>query len=168
MPAIELGTYVHAPVSRCFDLARSIDLHKISTKGTDEEAIAGVTKGLIGAGQCVTWRARHFGIRQTLTSCITRFRAPYYFRDEMVDGPFKSIVHDHRFIPSGDGTLVQDWFHFESPGWILGLAFNKLVLTDYLRRVLRRRNEVIKAYAEGEGWLKILNGGVLTEDKRDL
>jgi hypothetical protein len=40
-------TLIHAPVGRCFNLSRSIDLHKASTARTGEQAIAGVTAGLI-------------------------------------------------------------------------------------------------------------------------
>jgi hypothetical protein len=47
MTKIYLETFVNAPIERVFDLARSIDLHKLSTKGTKEEAIAGKTTGLI-------------------------------------------------------------------------------------------------------------------------
>lgn len=156
MPLIELTTFINAPIERCFDLARSIDLHKLSTEGTEEEAIAGVTSGLIGKGQHVTWRARHFGITQTLSSGITVFDRPYHFRDEMIKGPFKSIRHDHLFEQSGDRTLMRDSFYFESPGWIFGKLFNRLVLTRYLRFVLVRRNEMIKRVAEGNEWKKIL------------
>ena len=42
MPTIELLTKIRAPKELVFDLTRSIDLHKISTQQTDEEAIAGV------------------------------------------------------------------------------------------------------------------------------
>ncbi len=156
MPLIELTTRIHAPVFRCFDLARSIDLHKISTGGSNEEAIAGVTTGLIGPNEQVTWCARHFGLWQTLTSRITRFEPPYLFRDEMVDGPFKSITHDHWFRDSGEITVMHDWFHFESPGWIVGMAFNHIVLISYLRRLLSERNKVIKEFAEGDGWKQVL------------
>lgn len=47
MPVIILHTQINAPIERCFDLSRSIDLHKISTAHTKEEAINGVTSGLI-------------------------------------------------------------------------------------------------------------------------
>ncbi|MFC6102807.1 SRPBCC family protein [Olivibacter domesticus] len=50
MPVIELTTLIDADINICFDLARSIDLHTISTKKTKEQAIAGVTTGLIGNG----------------------------------------------------------------------------------------------------------------------
>lgn len=62
-----------APPEVVFDLARSIDLHKLSTAHTGEEAIAGKTSGLIELGETVTWRARHFGVMQTLTSKVTGF-----------------------------------------------------------------------------------------------
>lgn len=150
MPVIELHTSIHAPIERCFDLARSIDLHKLSTEGTQEEAIAGVTSGLIGFGEQVTWRAKHFGITQTLTSQITAFEYPHHFRDEMLDGAFKMIRHDHRFEAAGHTTIMHDRFEFESPGGIIGVLFNKLILIRYLRNLLSKRNQVIKAAAEAD------------------
>jgi ligand-binding SRPBCC domain-containing protein len=157
MPLIELTTIINAPIGRCFDLARSIDLHKLSTEGTEEEAVAGVTSGLIGKNQEVTWRARHFGIIQTLSSRITEFERPYYFRDEMIRGAFKSITHDHIFSELDSSTVMEDKFCFESPGWILGGLVNSLILTSYLRSVLAKRNQVIKTIAESNDWQKILN-----------
>ncbi|MBW3545542.1 MAG: cell division protein, partial [Bacteroidetes bacterium] len=71
MPVIKLITPVQAPATRCFDLSLSIDLHIISTSQTGERAIAGTTTGLIGIGETVTWRARHFGVWQKLTTKIT-------------------------------------------------------------------------------------------------
>lgn len=41
MPIIELKTHIKANRAIVFDLSRSIDLHKISTEQTNEEAIAG-------------------------------------------------------------------------------------------------------------------------------
>lgn len=68
MPRIYLETRISAPVEIVFDLSRSIDLHKISTEHTKEEAIAGKTSGLIALGETVTWRAKHLGFTQNLTS----------------------------------------------------------------------------------------------------
>lgn len=156
MPTIRLTTRINAPVDRCFDLARSIDLHRLSTAGTDEEAVAGVTSGLIGKGERVTWRARHFGVVQTLTSEITLFDRPSRFRDEMVSGVFRSIKHDHLFRQVGNTTVMKDIFRFESPGWIFGRLFNHLVLIRYLRRLLLKRNRVIKKVAESDQWKSLL------------
>lgn len=152
MPTITLTTHINAPLTRCFDLSRSIDLHLISTKHTGEKAIAGVTKGLIGLHETVTWRANHFGIWQNLTSKITEFDRPNYFVDEMVKGAFKSFRHKHHFEAEGDGTLMTDVFTFESPLGILGKIFNGLILTSYMKNLLERRNDVIKQVAESDKW----------------
>jgi ligand-binding SRPBCC domain-containing protein len=153
MPLIELTTIINAPIDRCFDLARSIDLHKHSMEGTNEEAVGGVTSGLIGAGEQVTWRATHFGITQRLTSKITLFDRPNHFRDEMIEGIFKMIQHDHWFESRGDNiTVMKDQFRFESPGWILGKLFNKVILEKYLRDLLDKRNNIVKQAAESRNW----------------
>ncbi|HVV55326.1 MAG TPA: SRPBCC family protein [Mucilaginibacter sp.] len=148
MVGIELLTEIHAPIERVFDLARSIDLHLESTKQTGEKAIAGKTSGLIGLGETVTWQAKHFGIRQNLTSKITEFDRPNYFTDEMVKGAFKSIRHEHHFSENNGITLMKDDFVFESPLGILGRFFNWLVLTRYMTKLLEIRNKVIKEAAE--------------------
>jgi len=152
MTQIELSTHINAPIGRCFDLARSIDLHMESTKQTGEQAIAGRTSGLIELGESVTWRARHFGIWQNLTSKVTEFEYPNHFTDEMVSGAFKSFRHQHLFFAVGDQTLMKDIFSFESPyGWLGELA-NFLFLGRYMQWLLEKRNRVIKNAAESDSF----------------
>jgi len=93
---------MHAPIERCFDAARDLDLHLRSLAHTNERAVAGRTSGLIELGEEVTWRARHFGITQHFTSKITAFDRPRYFQDAMQRGAFRSFVHDHFFTVDGD------------------------------------------------------------------
>jgi len=79
MPQIELQTIIKSSIEICFDLSRSIDLHKISTAATKEKAIDGTTRGLINLNEFVTWRAIYFGISQQLTSKITQYNRPFHF-----------------------------------------------------------------------------------------
>ncbi|MES2731572.1 MAG: SRPBCC family protein [Bacteroidota bacterium] len=161
MPTITLVSEIDAPMERCFDLSRSIELHTQSTSKTGEKAIAdgmpfGRTEGLLGLGETVTWEAKHLGIRQRLTSKITKYQSPVYFCDEMLRGAFKSIHHEHHFEQKGNKTVMTDVFCFESPlGW-LGQLFNRLVLTNYMRRFLLERNQLIKEVAESEKWQRLL------------
>ena len=148
MPAIKLQTKINAPIERVFDLSRDIDLHKLSTKKTKEEAIAGKTTGLINLGESVTWRAKHFGVWLKHTSKITEFDKPNYFVDEMTKGAFKSFRHEHRFQQMESVTLMTDILEFESPLGFMGRLFNKLLLTEYLRKFIMERNAVIKLKAE--------------------
>ncbi len=66
MPKIHLQTFIKAKKELVFDLSRSIDLHLLSTKKTNEKAIAGKTSGLMELNDTVTWRAKHLGIYQNL------------------------------------------------------------------------------------------------------
>jgi ligand-binding SRPBCC domain-containing protein len=149
MTRIELSTQIDAPIERCFDLARSIDLHVVSTKQTGERAIGGRTSGLIELGETVTWRARHFGLWQTLTSKIVELDFPNSFTDVMVHGAFKSFRHEHHFRAIQDRTTMTDIFVFESPFGMLGRMVNALFLERYMTKLLVERNRVIKETAEG-------------------
>jgi len=148
-----------APPARCFYLALSVDLHAISARQTQEQIVGGVRSGLLCLGDDVTFRARHFGIWQTLTSKITEYQAPTYFCDEMQRGAFKSMRHEHYFEPAGVGTLMRDIFHFTSPLGVLGNIADALVLSKYLRRFLRQRGAVVQHYAETEAWQTVLPAG---------
>lgn len=156
MGRIQLVTYVAAPIERCFDLARSIEAHVESAVGTGERAVAGVTSGLLGLGDEVTWRARHLGVWQTLTSRITAFEAPRYFRDSMVRGAFARFDHDHHFAPEGDGCVVTDVFDYAAPLGLLGSLVERALLDRYMERFLRERNEQLRTLAESEAWRRYL------------
>jgi len=148
MPVIMVITRIDAPMQRCFDLARDIDLHMRSLQISREKAVAGVTSGLIGLGEEVTWEATHFGIRQRLTSRITALDPPRYFRDSQVRGAFHSFDHDHVFEAEGEVTVMRDVFAYESPLGILGRIADVLFLESYMKRLIERRAAAIKLEAE--------------------
>jgi len=156
MPRIELRTEINSSKEIVFDLSRSIDLHKISTVHTNETAIAGKTSGLIGMDESVTWRAKHFGLYQKLTSKITEFERPNMFVDEMVKGAFKSFRHEHHFMDSNGGTLMIDYFEYKSPFGFLGKIADKLFLKKYMTDLLSERNRIVKDFAETDKWKKIV------------
>jgi ligand-binding SRPBCC domain-containing protein len=149
---LELITEIAAPLERCFDLARSIDLHTKSTSWTGEQAIAGVTSGMIGLGQEVTWEGRHFGLTIQHTSRITEYDRPRYFQDQMIKGRFRSFCHDHFFEQHEGKTLMRDVVRFEAPLGFLGRVAERLILENHIREFLLRRNEHIRHTAEREDW----------------
>ena len=156
MSTILLETKINAPIERCFDLSRSIDLHVASTSKTSEKAISGRTTGLIGLGEYVTWKAKHFGITQQLTTIITSFNSPFHFIDEMEKGIFKSFRHQHIFKKIQKDTIMVDEFEYELPCSFIGKLIDALVLKRYLTDFLKQRNAIIKEFAETDRWKNLL------------
>ena len=110
--------------------------------------MGGVTGGLIGPGEMVTWEAVHLGIKQRLTTRITEYQRPYLFTDVMVRGAFHSFTHTHEFRSVAQGTLMIDTFTYESPLGSLGRLVDNLFLERYMKGFLRRRALYLKRATE--------------------
>lgn len=156
MAVIHLHTVIDAPQERVFDLARSIDAHQDSTAGTSERAVAGVTTGLLGPDDEVTWEARHLCVTQRLRVKMTQFDRPRHFRDVMLKGAFSRMQHDHTFETREGKTMMIDRVDFQSPLGFLGVIVDRLFLTSYMRRFIVQRNRVLKQTAESDAWKKYL------------
>ena len=157
MVQLKLMTTIEAPIERCFDLSRSIEVHLLGTEQTGEQAVGGVTSGLIGPGEFVRWRATHLGVRQYLASQITSYNRPFYFQDTMMEGAFQFMQHDHFFKELSPGrTEMEDRFVFAAPFAFLGLLSEKLVLKRYMRTLLTHRNAILKQVAESDKWMELL------------
>ncbi|WP_315818949.1 SRPBCC family protein [Paraflavitalea speifideaquila] len=123
---------------------------------TGEQAVAGTTMGLIGLDETVTWKAKHLCKTRIMKVRITAMQRPYSFTDEMVDGAFKSMKHEHHFKAIENGTLAIDIFTFESPYGCLGKIVDALYLRRYMESLLDQRNKVIREYAESDKWKFVL------------
>jgi len=157
MPSIHLTTFIAAPVSRVFDLARSIDMHKHSMTKHKEEAVAGIRFGLIEKDESVTWKAKHLFKTRFFRSEITQMKKPDLFIDQQAKGDFKMLKHEHHFKPCENGTIMIDLVEFEVPFGSFGKLFSKLYLTGYMKSLIEQRNKAIKEFAETEKWRKFLN-----------
>jgi ligand-binding SRPBCC domain-containing protein len=160
MVKLEELTVIQAPIERCFDLARSVEVHLAGNEHCGETAVAlaGVTSGLLGMAQRVTWRAKHFGVWQNLTSEITAMDRPAYFQDTMIQGAFRFMKHDHFFRSLSSGqTEMKDVFCFGAPLPLLGRLAEIVALRRYMRNLLHERNVVIKQIAESPDWTRYLS-----------
>jgi ligand-binding SRPBCC domain-containing protein len=147
--SIRLETVITAPVGECFELSLSVDAHTASMGHSGERVVGGVTSGVMKLGDTVTWRARHFGIAFRMTAVITEFQYPSRFADEQSRGPFRRWHHEHTFAAAADHrTLMTDIVQFESPLGPLGALADRVVLSWYLTRLLRRRNIWLKSTLE--------------------
>ena len=159
MLTLEDLTVIHAPIERCFDLARSVEVHLAGNihSGESAKAIAGVTSGLVGLAGRVTWRAKHFGVWHNLTSEITVMDRPAYFQNIMIEGIFRFMKHDHFFRPlSRDETEMKSVYCFAAPLPVLGRVAEMAFLGRYMQALLRERNAALKEIAESSKWQEYL------------
>jgi ligand-binding SRPBCC domain-containing protein len=145
--SFEIVTRAAVPAEALFDASRDIGAHVASMHGTGERAIDGVTRGLIGLNETVTWRAWHFGIPFRMTSRITELERPHRFVDEQTTGPFRLFRHEHVFVENEGTTIMTDRVTLASP--VLGRLAERLVLVPYLRRLLTRRAEHLATTLSG-------------------
>jgi ligand-binding SRPBCC domain-containing protein len=162
METIRSETWIDAPVERCFLLSLSIDLHVASARSSREQAIEGVTTGLISEGQTVTFCGRHLGLRLRHKSRVTVMRPYSYFRDVMVSGVFSRFEHDHHFAAMDDGTRMRDEIRFIPPLGALGRVATKVLVRRHVAAFLVERNRGIKQVAESEDWHRYLDGQSVT------
>ena len=159
MIRIEEITVIEAPIERCFDLSRSVEVHLLANIHSGEQALAtgGITAGLPELHQQTTWRAKHFGVWQNLTSKYTAMQPPTFFQATMTEGIFRSMQADHFFrtLPSG-ATEMRDDFRIAAPLPLLGLLAEAMFLHRYMLALLRERNTVIKQLAESNDWQRYL------------
>jgi hypothetical protein len=151
MVRFQRRTLIPLEPEAAFDLSLSIDAHLGSFAESGEQALAGVTSGIIGLGEFVTWRARHFGITWTMTSTITEWDRPHRFVDEQQRGPFASFWHEHVLTPGDGGTWLDDDVRFVAPLGPLGRIAEALVLRRYVPHLIDVRNEFLVAAARRLG-----------------
>ncbi len=151
MTTIILTTEIKAPIKKVFDLSRDIDFHQKSASQTKETAIDGVTSGIINLGETVKWKGKHFGLWLTHESLITKCVSPSLFIDEMTQGHFKKFKHNHYFKQNKPNhTIVTDILTYMIPYGILGRIIDKLLIKNYLKKFLIKRNNALKVFLERE------------------
>lgn len=149
MTEIAIDTYIDAPVEVCFDLARDVAAHTESSAFSGERLVApGKLHGLLEAGDLVCFEGRHFGITQRFCAKITRVERPHLFVDEMVQGAFAWLTHDHIFEAKDNGTLMRDVLRWRAPLGILGNIADALFLKRHMTWFVTTKQQQLKLIAE--------------------
>ena len=149
MTAIYATTLIVAPIHVCFRTSLSIDVEAEAEQEYALRAVAGVTHGIIGDCETVTWRVRQFGVWVTHTTLISGYEAPVYFQDRMVKGLFRTFVHDHFFrAVSPTQTEMRDELRFSMPWNLGGAVAERVLLKRRIAQMLAKRNAAIKRHAQ--------------------
>jgi ligand-binding SRPBCC domain-containing protein len=138
MPRIELETIIATPPGVCFKLVRDKRVQPAILK----------IEGPSGVGQMITFAAAG---GRSLVVKVTEYQYPHRIVDTMIEGPFRSFVHEHEFREAAGGTLMLDTIEWTTPFGMIGRMADSMVLKKRLTRIVSSRNKRLKDLAEDDG-----------------
>ena len=130
-----------------FDLVRDVEIHPKTAAWTGEQVVESSAQ-LLALNDTVTFRAKHFGVWQSLSAKVTEFESPNRLVDIQTKGAFQSLRHQHLFKEDGSQTIMTDILQIAAPFGMLGQIAENLFLGRYMRNFLIRRNQALKEIAE--------------------
>jgi ligand-binding SRPBCC domain-containing protein len=92
-------------------------------------------------GTLIDYKLRIHGVPIRWQSEITRWEPPHGFVDEQRRGPYRSWLHEHRFVERDGGTLATDQVRYAVPG---GVLVDRLFVARDLARIFEFRREKLK------------------------
>jgi ligand-binding SRPBCC domain-containing protein len=154
MFVLRASTLIQAPIERCFALSTSIEIVRLELGMTP---VAGGTSGCVRAGDIIRWEGRQLGLWHYHVSLISIFDPPRFFQDRMIAGRFRTFEHDHHFEQTSAGVLLRDELRFSLPFGPLGWLVGRFILQPHIQRLMALRFQLLKTFAEGEGWREWLD-----------
>jgi len=157
MPKIHITNFINAPVDRVFNLSRNLTLNKLALKGGKEQYLSSAAGNLLTAGETITLRARHLGKNRELTARVIDLKLAEGYTEEQIKGDLKSYRHEYHFKKVDNGTILIDLLEFEGPRDLLGSLAARFFLKSYFEAVVKKKNDLIRQYAETEKWKAVLS-----------
>ena len=148
MQVLIVETLINASPEICFDLIRDASLFLQTNEKDFEKFRAEKSHGEIILGETINFESRFFSFVQKLKIKVVELDKPFRLTDEMIEGKFKSFKHLHEFVPKDNKTLIRDTLIWTSPFGILGKIADELLLKKRLRKIVMRRNLLLKQFAE--------------------
>ncbi len=156
MPKIHITTFINAPIDRVFNLSRCLALSKMALKGGNEQLLSSSAANMVAAGETITLRAKHMGKTREITARVTDFTLPDGYTEEQIKGNLKSFRHEYHFKKVDNGTIMIDLVEFEGPRDLAGSLAGKFFLKSYFEKNVKKKNDLIRQYAESEKWKAVL------------
>lgn len=147
MPSLVQSQFLPVALSEAWDfLSNPHNLSTITPPQLNLRISAPVAP-VIYPGMIITYNITPlFNIPMTWVSEIAHVRAPYFFVDRQLAGPYRYWHHEHELSEAPGGVLMNDRISFSLPFAFLGtLAYHLAVkaqlshIFQYRRRILEQR-----------------------------
>jgi ligand-binding SRPBCC domain-containing protein len=121
MPLFKATTELDCSAEALFDfLSRPANVLKISPEEWHLHIVEAPDQCRLGSQ--ITVQARRWGVPQKFVSKITAFEPHVLMTDELLHGPFRKFVHEHRLEALGQKVRMLERIDFEPPGGLLGIV----------------------------------------------
>ncbi|MGZ5246035.1 MAG: SRPBCC family protein [Flavitalea sp.] len=154
MLRIHQTIFIKAPTERVFDLARHFALYRKAF--AKEKMNSASNTNFLTMGDTVTIHAKHAAKLRSVMLRITEMEKGLKFVEEQVKGDLISYRHEHYFKQIENGTIMIDYIDYDYPRDLVGKFLGKFYMKNYLEKILVKRNEVIRKYAESDQWKPLL------------
>jgi hypothetical protein len=144
---------IEAPIERCFDLVRSVEVHEYTTEIIRGRAEGGRLEGLWQRGDRTLWSAVFFGCRFQLTMEASLVESPHFYNETLVKGLLRNFAHKYTLTTLESGlTVVRD--ELEVVSWLSLIVppADKWLLYKRMQFIVRDRLVKIKLIAESSQW----------------
>jgi hypothetical protein len=124
-------------------------LQRLTPPG-DRLEIIEVTGGIEEVGARIVIRTGAGLLRRKWISRYTACEPGRMFRDELISGPLRRMIHTHSFIPDGPGACwLEDHIEYELPLGFLGRLFAGAYARRKLQKLFAYRHRVTAAALQG-------------------
>ncbi|MBS1518561.1 MAG: SRPBCC family protein [Bacteroidetes bacterium] len=142
---LEKKTVIKRPVEEVFDFfTKAENLNKITPPFLGFKILTPLPVEM-KKGALIDYVIRLNGIPMKWKTEITKWEPPYKFEDTQIKGPYKIWIHEHKFEPSGNDTLMTDTVNYFSRGGILEFIPHNLIVKNKVKEIFDYRE---KTFAE--------------------
>ena len=85
-----------------------------------------------------------FGISVRWKTEICEVKKPFSFTDRQVEGPYKTWIHQHRFIEQENGLLMIDDVRYALPYGLIGTLSHSLLVRKKIEKIFDYRRQVLQ------------------------
>jgi ligand-binding SRPBCC domain-containing protein len=132
-------TRVEAPLEDVFGFFSNAGNLAVLTPPWTDFRFVGAPPAQTAAGQTIDYRLRIGPFPLRWRTVIRDWEPPARMVDVQARGPYRLWWHEHRFVPDGDGTRMEDRVWYRMPFGPLGRLAHRLVVGRMLRRIFGYR-----------------------------
>jgi uncharacterized protein (TIGR01777 family) len=136
-------TVIPAPIDQVFEFFSKAENLGAITPPDMAFAIKTPTPISMKSDQTIDYTIRLGPVPMRWRTVIETWEPGRRFVDSQAKGPYRCWWHEHRFIPDGESTIMEDQVLYKPPLGPLGWLANRLLIGRMLRRIFTYRSYVI-------------------------